>query len=109
MNIVGLSGRMTKDPELKTDRNGQPVLNFMLAVNRNKDKTDFIPIVCWRELAQSVASCGYKGMVMCVSGHLRQNDFVKNGVQVQSLSVEAYSIDFHFKKPEPVPEDDPFY
>ena len=101
MNQVCLSGRMTKDPELRTDSTGRPVVNFMLAVNRNKTKTDFIPIVCWGDLAKSVATCGFKSMSMSVSGHLRQDNFEKQGVQMQSLSVEAYSIDYHEKRQDP--------
>ena len=110
MNHVCLSGRMTKDPVLKTDRNGLPVVNFILAVNRNKEKTDFVPIVAWRTLAESICDCGFKGMSMSVSGHLRQDEYDKNGIHVSTLSVEAYSIDFHSRKPKddqaPMLEDD---
>ena len=110
MNHVCLCGRMTKDPVLRKDGNGLSVVNFILAVNRNKEKTDFIPIVAFRRLAESICECGFKGMSMSVSGHLRQDEYDKNGIHISSLSVEAYSIDFHSRKPRadqaPMLEDD---
>lgn len=108
MNHVCLTGRMTKDPVLRHDSNGLPVVNFMLAVKRNKEKTDFIPVVAWRGLAESVAMCCFKGMSMSVSGHLRQDEFTKDGAPAQSLSVEASSIDFHDKRPDPSDIQIPF-
>lgn len=46
MNSVKLSGRLTRDPELKQTPAGVPVASFDLAVDRkfNRDEADFIPI-----------------------------------------------------------------
>lgn len=109
MNHVCLTGRMTKDPELRSNRMGLPVVNFMLAVPRNKEQAEFIPIVAWRRLAQDVANYGFKGISMSISGYLRENEFLKDGVLTHSITVEAFSIDFHSKRPDPekapTPED----
>lgn len=50
MNDVKLSGRLTRDPELKHTPNGVPVATFSLAVDRkfNREEADFVPIVAWR-------------------------------------------------------------
>lgn len=44
MNDVKLSGRLTRDPELKQTPNGVPVATFALAVDRkfNREEADFI-------------------------------------------------------------------
>ena len=49
MNDVKLSGRLTRDPELKHTPAGVPVASFSLAVDRkfNREEADFIPIVAW--------------------------------------------------------------
>ena len=46
MNDVKLSGRLTRDPELKQTPNGVPVATFALAVDRkfNREEADFIQI-----------------------------------------------------------------
>ena len=54
MNDVKLSGRLTRDPELKHTPAGVPVASFSLAVDRkfNREEADFIPIVAWRKTAE---------------------------------------------------------
>lgn len=62
INRVVLIGRLTKDPDLRYTPTGTPVTNFTLAVNRNfknqqgKTEADFINIVTWRGLAETVAN-----------------------------------------------------
>lgn len=47
MNTVVLSGRMTKDPELKYTSGGKANVRFTLAVQRTKDEADFVNCVAW--------------------------------------------------------------
>ena len=53
MNIIAISGRLTRDPELRTTPNGKPVVEFTVAVDRPgvKDQTDFIDCVAWEKKA----------------------------------------------------------
>ena len=53
MNIIAISGRLTRDPELRTTPNGKPVVEFTVAVDRPgvKDQTDFIDCVAWKGTA----------------------------------------------------------
>lgn len=57
MNDVKLSGRLTRDPELKQTPNGVPVATFALDVDRkfNREEADFIPVTTWRKTAEFVA------------------------------------------------------
>lgn len=54
MNSVSISGRLTKDLELRYTQSGVAVCAFTVAVDRPsvKDKTDFIDCVAWRNSAE---------------------------------------------------------
>lgn len=74
MNDVKLSGRLTRDPELKHTPNGVPVATFALAVDRkfNREEADFIPVTTWRKTAEFVAKYFRKGQrVIIASGRIR--------------------------------------
>jgi len=82
MNRVVLIGRLTKDPELKfTPNSGIAVTNFTLAVDRNytnqegKREADFIPVICWRKLAEHVANNLNKGRLVAVTGAIQTRKY----------------------------------
>ncbi len=77
LNKVVLIGRLAQDPELRYTSSGTPVSNFTLAVQRNftnregEREADFIPIVTWRNLAETCAQHLGKGRMVAVSGRLQ--------------------------------------
>lgn len=81
LNTVILSGRLTRDPELRYTQTGTPVASFTLAVerdfkDRNGDKqTDFIDIVAWRQTGEFVSKYFTKGQTAVVSGRLQVRDW----------------------------------
>ncbi|HAZ37562.1 MAG TPA: single-stranded DNA-binding protein [Clostridiaceae bacterium] len=82
LNKVVLIGRLTKDPELKfTPGSGVAVASFTLAVERNfvnqsgQREADFIPIICWRKLAENVANNLGKGRLVAVSGRIQTRSY----------------------------------
>ena len=72
MNSVNISGRLTKDPELKTTQSNIPVCSFGVAVDRPgvKDKSDFIDCVAWRNTAEFVSKYFAKGDPVEITGTL---------------------------------------
>ena len=73
LNRVILIGRPTKNPELRYTPAGIAVSTYSLAVDRNfssggdgKREADFIPIVVWRQLAETVANYLRKGRLCAV-------------------------------------------
>ena len=56
MNLVILTGRLTRDPELKFGQSGKAYSRFSLAVNRagKKDEADFINCVAFGKTAEIV-------------------------------------------------------
>lgn len=104
MNIVILTGRLTKAPELKTTNNGLSVVSNTLAVDRgfgDKKTTDFIPVVFWRGIADTVAKYCNKGSKLTVSGTLQSRTYeVRDGTRT------AYEV--HVSEMELPPKGEPF-
>lgn len=82
LNRIILSGRLTRDPELRHTPSGTPVASFSLAVNRDfKDKAtgetpvDFIDIVAWRHTGEFAANYFAKGSMAVVEGRLQIRDW----------------------------------
>lgn len=77
-------GRLVKDPELRTTRDGTEVCNFAVAVDRGfqKDKsswmTDFVDCVAWRGLGAFVAKYFQKGKGIVAEGRWEQEKWVDN-------------------------------
>ncbi|QCX33613.1 single-stranded DNA-binding protein [Caloramator sp. E03] len=102
MNKVILIGRLTRDPELKfTAGSGIAVATFTLAVDRNytsqsgQRETDFIPIVCWRKLAETVANNLSKGRLVAVSGSIQTRKYTaQDGTNRYITEVIADTVQF---------------
>lgn len=82
MNKIIISGRLGRDPELKTAGNGTEYTNFSLAVDRrrNKDeekKTDWFRCVAFGKLAVFITTYFKKGDGMELSGRM-ENDAYKD-------------------------------
>jgi single-strand DNA-binding protein len=78
LNNTIISGRLTKDPELKHVTEKQtPVLNFTLAVDRDpfdgnsEKKADFIPVVAWNGVARFISDNFGKGGALTVQGRIQ--------------------------------------
>ena len=82
LNKAILIGRLVRDPEINyTQGTGVAVAKFTLAVDRNfknqngQREADFIPIVCWRKLAENVANNLSKGRLVAVSGRIQTRSY----------------------------------
>lgn len=100
MNNVVLIGRLTKDPDLRYTANGVAVAQFTLAVDRPKQKdkeqeTDFIPVVVWRQLAETCASYLKKGRQAAVLGRMQVRNYENNeGRRVYVTEIVAENVRF---------------
>ncbi|MDO8756615.1 MAG: single-stranded DNA-binding protein, partial [Elusimicrobiota bacterium] len=71
-NTVLLTGRLTRDPELKYTASGTAMCRFALAINRRykdksgefKDDTTFVNCVIWREAGERVGKTVKKGALV---------------------------------------------
>ena len=81
INRVVLTGRLTRDPELKYTQSGNAVCSFTLAVdrqfrNQNGDReADFINCVIWRKSAENFSNFTHKGSMVGVDGRIQVRNY----------------------------------
>lgn len=100
-NVVIIRGRLCADPDFRQTQNGKAVCSFRLAVERNQKaengqkQVDFIPCVCWNQLAEFVSRYFRKGSMAIVEGRLQNADYTdNNGVKHYAMEACAHSVDF---------------
>ena len=74
MNRVLLTGRLTRDPELRTLSTGKTVTQFSLATNdyrAGKELSEFHSIVTWDRLAEICGQYLGKGQLVALEGRLQ--------------------------------------
>lgn len=116
MNKVILTGRLTKDPELKKTNSGISYVNFTLAVNRNyvsksgERQADFINCIVWRVQAENLARYIKKGGLIGVEGEIQTRTYDdQNGIRRYITEVVCSSIEFlEPKSRQSKPNYDPF-
>jgi single-strand DNA-binding protein len=104
LNRVFLSGRLTRDPEVRFTPGGVPVANFSIAVNRRfkdrtsgewRDDTAFIDIVAWQQLAERCRDGLHKGSAVIVEGRIQTRTWEsQDGQKRKAFEVNAQSIEF---------------
>ena len=97
LNKAILNGRLTKAPELKQTQNGKSVCGFTIAVDRSRDreKTDFIPIVAWGKTAEFVNQWFGKGDLITIVGRIEVRNYDdKNGNKRTATEIIAEEVLF---------------
>ena len=101
INRVVLTGRLTKDPELRTTQSGLSVAAFNLAVDRQytnangKRDADFISCVIWRKSAENFCNFTSKGSLVGIDGRIQTRSYEnKSGqkVYVTEIVVDNFSL-----------------
>jgi len=101
LNRVILIGRLTRDPELRYTPAGVAVTQFTIAVDRpftsgqGEREADFIPVVTWRQLAETCANYLRKGRLTAVEGRIQVRNYENNeGKRVYVTEVIADNVRF---------------
>ncbi len=75
MNKVLLTGRLTRDPEMRSLASGKNVTTFTVASNEfiggGKEKAEYHPIVAWDRLAEIAGRYLGKGQQVAIEGRLQ--------------------------------------
>ena len=75
MNKVLLTGRLTRDPEMRSLASGKTVTQFSVATNEyvggGKEKAEYHNIVCWDRLAQTCGEFLGKGQQVAIEGRIQ--------------------------------------
>lgn len=101
LNRIILIGRLTRDPELRYTPSGVATTTFTLAVDRNftgpngEREADFIPVVTWRQLAETCANYLKKGRLCAVEGRIQVRNYEnREGKRVYVTEVVADNVRF---------------
>ena len=100
MNTVQIRGNLTKDVDLKHTQTGKAVAKFTVAASRTieangekKELTDYIPVVVWGGLAESVAAELKKGSAAVVVGRYTSRSYeAQDGTKKYITEVVAETV-----------------
>ena len=74
MNRVLLTGRLTRDPEMRSLPSGKSVTNFSVATNEyrgGEERTEYHSVVTWERLAEICGQYLGKGQLVSLEGRLQ--------------------------------------
>jgi single-strand DNA-binding protein len=96
MNLTILTGRMTRDPELKYAQGGKSYCRFSIAVDRpfKKDDVDFINCVAFGKTAELICEYMRKGSKLGIQGRLQMNRYEVDGKKITTYEVIVDQIEF---------------
>ena len=106
MNIVALTGRLTKDPDIRYTNSGTSIARFNIAVDRDFKKedgqtADFPNIVAFGKTAEFIEKYFSKGKRIEVMGRLQTGSYQKeDGTKVYTTDVLAERVGFGESKKE---------
>ncbi len=101
LNSVALTGRLTRDIDLRYTQSGTAVGSFTIAVDRQfrsangERETDFINCAIWRKSAENFANFTKKGSLVGVEGHVQTRTYDNaqgNKVYVTEVIVENFAL-----------------
>jgi len=105
INTVVVSGRLTRDPELRTTNSGVSVANTGIAVEQYvKDaepKVSFFDLTIWSGFADLCAKKARKGDTVTVEGRLHQNQWETDSGEKRSkveIVVNQMEGEFLYRK-----------
>lgn len=102
INRVAVSGRLTRDPELRTTPGGTDVISLSIAVNDRRknqqtgqweDVANFVDCVMFGHRAKPLSEMLHKGDLACVDGRLRYSSWERDGQRRSKLEVIVEEIE----------------
>lgn len=101
INVVAISGNLTRDCEVRHAANGNAVVRFTVAVNERKKNefgeyenyANYIDCVMFGKYGEAIADSLKKGVKVSLGGSLRYSTWESNGQKRSKLEVIANSVD----------------
>ena len=98
-NVIVVTGRLTRDAELKYTNAGTGLCAFSLATNRRAKKGDewvdeasFFDVTWFGKLAEKLSQYMVKGKQVCVTGSLKQERWSKDGENRSKVAIVAQEV-----------------
>lgn len=94
MNVIAISGNISKDAEIRYTTTGDPVANFSIADNQGKDKEAiFWNAGLYGKRAESLSKFLTKGQAVTISGTISTNKYLdKNGIERIGYNVRVNDV-----------------
>ncbi|MDF4143363.1 single-stranded DNA-binding protein, partial [Lactobacillus kefiranofaciens] len=101
LNRAVLTGRLTRDVDLRYTQSGTAVGSFSLAVDRQftnqqgEREADFINCVIWRKSAENFANFVHKGSLVGIDGRIQTRNYENaqgQRVYVTEVVVENFAL-----------------
>ena len=104
INRVTMIGYLTRDPEIRQTKNGIPVADIAVALNRTygadnsekREETTFVDVVLWDRQAELAEEYLAKGRLVCIEGRLQMDTWNdrESGKKRQKLRVVGENMQF---------------
>jgi single-strand DNA-binding protein len=105
LNVVVVTGNLTKDPELRSTPNGTPVCKLRVAVNSRRkdsasgewvDKPNYFDVTVWGAQGENCATYLSKGRPVAIEGRLewREWEASDGSGKRQAVEIVANSVQF---------------
>lgn len=107
MNLVVLTGRLVRDPELRYTPAGTAVTRFTVAVDRrlskekkqeaeskNQPTADFIRCIAWNKTAELISNYTKKGSKIGLNGSIQTGSYQKDGHTVYTTDILVNTVEF---------------
>lgn len=110
-NVVVISGRLTKDPDVRYTTEGVGVARINVAVDRKykregQPSADFVNCVAFGKTAEVLERYFVKGQQILVNGRIQTGKYEKDGVTHYTTDVAVDSVEFIGKKGDISNDDD---
>ena len=102
LNIIIVSGRLTRDPDIRMTQKGSTVCSFSIANNRAyldsstnewKEEVTYISVTAFGALADRLKERIKKGTPVIVEGRLVMSEFTgKDGIQRRELRINTNRV-----------------
>lgn len=117
MNKILIQGRLTRDIEIESGKNGTEYAHFSVAVDRRGKKgedkqTDFFNCAAFGQTAAFIKQYFHKGDGILIEGSMQSSQYDKDGEKRQSWSLIVSNVEFPLQKKgssgsfQPLPDDE---
>lgn len=109
MNVVMLSGNLTRDPEMRYTPKGQPVCEATVAVSKRwltesgeeKERVAYPGLVIWGKRGEAFAKHHRKGSRVLIRGELIQDQWHDKETGKTQTKTRVQVEEWHFAGPKP--------
>lgn len=101
LNSITITGRLVRDPEIRTTTTGKDVCSVTIAVQKafkpqnGEPDADFIRIQAWEQNAVYIGNYGSKGRKIGLTGRITQRKYTdRDGNERESIEIVANTVTF---------------